>query len=70
MSSEYTPGEKNTLWQYFKTVEFWSDDDTLLTPLLILDQFEEIFALRPEEFFNIRTTLIFNPSGEFPKSHR
>ena len=41
---EYTPGEKNTLWQYFKTVEFWSAEDTLLTPVLILDQFEEFFA--------------------------
>jgi len=39
---------KNTLWQYFKTVEFWSED-TLLTPILIFDQFEEFFTLHSVE---------------------
>lgn len=43
--SESSAGEKNTLWEYFKTVEFWSPDDRLLTPVLILDQFEELFTL-------------------------
>lgn len=46
---EYTPGEENTLWQYFKTVEFWSVEKTLLTPVLIFDQFEEFFTLHPLE---------------------
>jgi len=42
---EFEEGEKETLWQYFKTVEFWSSNDTLMTPVLILDQFEEFFNL-------------------------
>jgi len=46
---EYKSGEKKTLWQYFKTVEFWSAEDMLLTPILILDQFEELFTLHPLE---------------------
>jgi len=46
---EYTAGEENTLWQYFKTVEFWSSEDTLLKPVLILDQFEELFTLHSPE---------------------
>jgi len=46
---EYKPGEEKTLWQFFKTVEFWSAEDVLLTPVLILDQFEELFTLCPPE---------------------
>ncbi len=46
---ECTPGEKNTLWEYFKTAEFWSSHDILLTPILILDQFEELFTLHSSE---------------------
>jgi WD40 repeat protein len=41
---EYHPGKKDTLWEYFKTLEIWSPDDVLLTPVLILDQFEELFT--------------------------
>ncbi|MEQ1720524.1 MAG: tetratricopeptide repeat protein [Nitrosomonas sp.] len=44
----YTPGEGETLWEFFKTVMLWQDD-VLLTPLLVLDQFEEIFTLRNGE---------------------
>jgi tetratricopeptide (TPR) repeat protein len=42
--SDWYPGDRNTLWEYFKTVEFWSAEDDLLTPVLILDQFEELFT--------------------------
>jgi len=42
---EHTPGTTTTLWHYFKTAEFWRGD-LLLTPLLILDQFEELFTLQ------------------------
>ena len=45
---EHTPGETATLWHYFKTAEFWRGD-LLLTPLLILDQFEELFTLQSPE---------------------
>jgi len=39
----------STLWEYFKINEFWSDQDVLLRPILIFDQFEEIFTLYSEE---------------------
>ncbi|HSO75759.1 MAG TPA: hypothetical protein VLU47_13060, partial [Blastocatellia bacterium] len=45
---EYVPGAAGSLWSFFKTVEFWQGD-LLLTPVLILDQFEELFTLQPEE---------------------
>jgi tetratricopeptide (TPR) repeat protein len=40
---EHAAGKETTLWEYFKTAEFWSADDTLLTPVLVLDQFEDFF---------------------------
>ena len=45
---EHRPGHTATLWHYFKTAEF-RRDDLLLTPLLILDQFEELFTLQSPE---------------------
>jgi WD40 repeat protein/TPR repeat protein len=41
---EHRPGNMGSLWLYFKTTEFWRED-ALLTPVLILDQFEELFTL-------------------------
>lgn len=41
---DFKEGEKNSLWQYFKTTMFWSENETLLKPILIFDQFEEFFA--------------------------
>ncbi|MCI0471746.1 MAG: hypothetical protein L0Y73_08820 [Candidatus Aminicenantes bacterium] len=43
------PGETETLWHYFKTAAFWSAADDLLTPVLILDQFEEFFTFHEPE---------------------
>jgi TM2 domain-containing membrane protein YozV len=43
---EYQPGKKSSLWHFFKTAEFWRKD-RLLTPVLVLDQFEELFTLHP-----------------------
>jgi hypothetical protein len=45
---EYTPGSQASLWHFFKTAEFWQGD-LLLTPVLILDQFEELFTLQSAE---------------------
>jgi photosystem II stability/assembly factor-like uncharacterized protein len=45
---EYVPGDTSSLWSFFKTVEFWRND-ILLTPVLILDQFEELFTLQSQE---------------------
>ena len=41
---EYKPGSEVSLWHFFKTAEFWLGD-RLLTPVLVLDQFEELFTL-------------------------
>ena len=41
--------EQTTLWEYIKTLELWSAQDILLTPVLILDQFEELFTLYGRE---------------------
>lgn len=45
-----------TLWHYFKTAQCWSEDNILLMPVLIFDQFEEIFTLRKKE----ERDLLFN----------
>jgi hypothetical protein len=45
---EYIPGDKTSLWHFFKTAEFWTKD-TLQIPVLILDQFEELFTLQSED---------------------
>ncbi len=42
---EYVEGHAGSLWTFFKTLEFWRGD-TLLTPVLVLDQFEELFTLQ------------------------
>jgi hypothetical protein len=44
---EYIEGNKTSLWGFFKTSEFWRGD-ILLAPVLILDQFEELFTLHSE----------------------
>jgi hypothetical protein len=45
-------GEGTSVWRFFKTAEFWSEHDDLLRPVLILDQFEEIFTLHTKEVRN------------------
>jgi hypothetical protein len=44
---EYVPGKTDSLWLFFKTAEFWIGD-VLMVPVLILDQFEELFTLYDE----------------------
>ena len=41
-------GAAGSLWSFFKTAEFWRGD-LLLTPVLVLDQFEELFTLQSEQ---------------------
>jgi hypothetical protein len=45
---EYAQGSQASLWHFFKTAEFWQGD-LLLTPVVILDQFEELFTLQSAE---------------------
>lgn len=42
-------GERKLLWQYFKTATFSRRDGTTLTPLVILDNFEDFFVRRDAE---------------------
>lgn len=39
------PGREETLWEYFHQARWWSRTNRLLTPVLVFDQFEEIFTL-------------------------
>jgi len=47
------PQSGETLWEYFhrRDVDFWGPGNRLLTPVIVLDQFEEVFTLgrRSEE---------------------
>ncbi len=45
----FVSGNKTSLWHYFKTTVFWSEDDIRLTPVLVFDQFEELFTLEYPE---------------------
>jgi len=44
------PARDESLWSFFhrREVEFWSDRNRPVTPVIVLDQFEEIFALGQE----------------------
>jgi len=42
---DFTPGEPAGLWEFLATSVLWRGD-VLLTPVLVLDQFEEVFTLR------------------------
>ena len=44
---EYVDGDAASLWAFFKTVELWRGD-LLLQPVLVIDQFEELFTLHGE----------------------
>ncbi len=45
---EFIEGQGNPLLSFFKSVEFWRGD-LLVAPVLIIDQFEELFTLQPED---------------------
>ncbi|UCH92614.1 MAG: tetratricopeptide repeat protein [Candidatus Aminicenantes bacterium] len=49
MTLDYNAGEDGSLWQFFKTAEFWSPGNKMLKPVLILDQFEEFFSVHSKE---------------------
>ncbi len=44
---DYEPAGQAGLWEFFKTTDFWLGE-TLQTPVLVFDQFEEIFTLQSE----------------------
>jgi tetratricopeptide (TPR) repeat protein len=46
---EFAPGDTTGLWELLKTTAVWRGD-FLLTPVLVFDQFEEVFTLRDAAF--------------------
>ncbi|HEV7786091.1 MAG TPA: hypothetical protein VGQ28_12185, partial [Thermoanaerobaculia bacterium] len=44
------PAGDESLWSFFhrREAEFWSENNRLVTPIFVLDQFEEIFTLGQE----------------------
>jgi formylglycine-generating enzyme required for sulfatase activity len=44
---ELVGGHSASAWHFFTHTEFWSSQQDLLRPVLILDQFEELFTLHP-----------------------
>src|SRR5262249_10297036 len=44
---DYQPRATEGLWEFFKTTDLWRGD-VLQTPVLVFDQFEEIFNLQLE----------------------
>jgi hypothetical protein len=37
--------DRDTLWEFFQSVELWGPEPSLLVPVIVLDQFEEAFTL-------------------------
>lgn len=44
---EVIGGDRSSAWNFFSTLELWRED-RLLTPVLILDQFEELFTFHAQ----------------------
>jgi hypothetical protein len=64
--TEYIAGDPSSLWSFFKTAEFWRGD-ILVRPVLILDQFEELFTLQsPEARMNFLSELGYLVRGVAP----
>ena len=66
----FVPGDKSSLWHYFKSTVFWSEEDEKLTVVLVFDQFEEIYTLgfsekQKQEFISQLSSIV---RGIAPKS--
>jgi len=56
-----TPQPKETLWEYFhrSDAEFWSERHRIVVPLLVFDQFEEVFTLGARDRTRAQATNAF-----------
>ncbi len=45
--------QQETLWEFFHRVKFYNKENKIVNPLLIFDQFEEIFSLQKNENIKI-----------------
>jgi len=67
---DYTPGVGSTPWEFFKTAMFWRGE-TLLYPVLVFDQFEELFtAVAPSWKSDFANEIGPLASGNLPASVR
>ena len=55
------PNPKETLWEFFhrKDADFWSARHQLMRPLLVFDQFEEVFTLGARDLTRAQSTNTF-----------
>ena len=64
------PGARGSLWEFFKTTDLWHGD-TLWVPVLVLDQFEEVFTLQSLSFRRALAAQIGELAGRgFPRAVR
>ena len=59
------PGAEETLWEYFHSTRIWDQRNHLLTPVIVFDQFEELFTLgmndtRASQLLDILEELVEN----------
>lgn len=45
LAEDFSPGPETTLWEHFHRIRLWNEKNRLMTPVLVFDQFEEIFTL-------------------------
>ncbi|MTK53112.1 ATP-binding protein [Paludibacter sp.] len=65
--------DKISLWEFFHGNEFWNKDNYPVTPLIVIDQFEEIFTLTKDkstvrEFFVELSDLCDNKMPQYLKN--
>ncbi|HEV7403940.1 MAG TPA: hypothetical protein VGO11_13465 [Chthoniobacteraceae bacterium] len=60
-SGRWYCGERPTLWEWFhhRDLRFWSEKNRLLVPILVFDQFEEVFTLGQQTPERAARTAIF-----------
>ncbi len=64
----------NSLWEYLHCNEFWTEDNYPVTPLIVIDQFEEIFTLGQDnswtkDFFEQISDLCENKHPQYIKDY-
>ncbi len=70
----YIGGECNSLWEFFHCNEFWSADNYPVIPMVVLDQFEEMFTLGKnshiqDNFFEQLSDLIDNKYPQYIRQY-
>ena len=69
IGSEEIHSELDELWLYFHSHQFWTKDNHKITPIIFIDQFEEIFTKNdnPDDiwsFFNVIDSLQYSTPTE------